>query len=87
MNTLTKGACALPALCLAVFLVGCAGQAIRPQWNAGAQVPFDGVVLGPNEKITLNASTAKRNEYFCSNGAVLRCERFGFKLNCACPAH
>ena len=87
MHSLIKRTTALWALYLAVSLAGCAGQPILAQLTTTSSVPFDGVVLGPNEKIRLNARTAKRNEYFCSNGTVLRCERFGFKLDCSCPAH
>ncbi len=66
-------------------LMACTGQPMLPALSAGRQVPFDGVVLAPNEKITLNALTAKQSEFFCSNGAVLQCERFSLKLYCSCP--
>lgn len=66
-------------------LTACTGQAILPALNADRQVPPDAVVLSPNERITLNAFTAKRTEYFCSNGTTLECERFSFKLRCYCP--
>jgi hypothetical protein len=87
MHSLTKRIAALCVLCFAVSLVGCEGQPIFPHLNTTSPVPFDGIVVGPNEKIRLNARTVKRNEYFCSNGAPLQCERFGFKLDCSCPAH
>lgn len=79
MNTLAKRISAFFAVSLSVSLVGCSTL------STGPQLPFDGVILAPNEKITLNASTAKRTEYFCSDGAVLRCERISFKLYCSCP--
>jgi hypothetical protein len=70
---------------LAMLLVGCSSQPIFPSLNAGIPVPSDALVLGPNEKISLDALTAPRREYFCSNGAALQCERFGLKLDCSCP--
>jgi len=69
---------------LAVLLVGgCTGQPLR--WNTHRQVPFDGVILGPNEKVTLTALPTEGRNYFCSNGAVLQCERLNLNLYCSCP--
>lgn len=67
-------------------LLACTGQPMFPALNANGHRPFDGIVLAPNEKITLNALTAKQKEYSCSNGAALQCERISFKLYCSCPA-
>ena len=72
------------AMGLAVLLVGgCTGQPLT--WNTSHQVPFDGVILGPNEKVTLTALPTERSNYFCSNGAVLQCERLNLKVYCSCP--
>ena len=48
-------------------------------------MPFDGVVLGPNEKVTLTALPTEGSNYFCSNGAVLQRERLNLKVYCSCP--
>lgn len=70
---------------LAFSLLGCTGQPILPFSRTGGHMPFDGIVLGANEKVTLSVPMAKRKQYFCSNGAVLQCERFSLRLYCYCP--
>lgn len=85
MKTLTKTISPAIVLGLAVSAVGCSGTPMLAALSARQHVPSDGVVLAPNEKVTLNAFTAKRREYFCSDGATLQCERIGVKLFCACP--
>lgn len=70
---------------LALSVLGCTGQSVLPFSRASSHVPFDGIVLGANEKVTMSVSTAKRKQFFCSNGAVLQCERFSLRLYCHCP--
>jgi hypothetical protein len=85
MNRVTSIVAMAIALAFTAPVAGCSGSPILAALETGPRVPSDGVVLGPNEKITLNALTAKQRQYFCSNGAVLRCERLGSKLYCSCP--
>jgi hypothetical protein len=87
MNTFTKTVFAATLLCLTVSLPGCSGKRLLPALTSQQHIPANGIVLAPNEKITLNALSAKQNQYFCSNGTVLQCERLSFKLHCRCPKH
>lgn len=82
MNTFTRTISAAVALGLSA---GCSGQSILSALGTGQHVPANGIMLAPNEQVTLNARTAGRWEYFCSNGTVLQCERLGAKLYCSCP--
>jgi len=65
---------------------GCSDISILSALSSGQHLPADGIIVGPNEEITLNAVTAKKHQYFCSNGAVLHCDRMSLKLYCSCPA-
>lgn len=88
MDILTRTIFAALAAGLAVSLTACSGTPILSALSTGRQVPPDGVVLRPNERITLNVATvkpAKRTEYFCSNGLPLQCERLNLNLYCTCP--
>ena len=77
---------ALLALGLAASLVGCAGQPLPSNWaSSSRQLPFDAIVIGPSERVSVDALPTQGSNYFCSNGAVLQCERFGLKLSCSCP--
>jgi hypothetical protein len=74
------------AVGLTASLVGCAGQPLLSNWaSSSRQLPFDAVVVGPNERVIVDALPTQESKYFCSNGAVLQCERFGLKLDCSCP--
>jgi hypothetical protein len=74
------------AVGLAASLAGCAGQSVLSNWaSSSPQLPFEAVVIGPNERVTLDALPTQESNYFCSTGAVLQCERFGLKLYCSCP--
>ena len=76
----------LLAVGLATSLVGCTGQSLLSSWGSGGrQLRFDAVVVGPGERVTVDALPTEESNYFCSNGAVLQCERFGLKLDCSCP--
>lgn len=86
MDALTKAGITLVAIGAIVTLGACTGQSIGTLFTAGRQVPHDAIVLAPNERITLNARTAGRREYFCTNGLPLQCDRLSFKLYCHCPA-
>jgi hypothetical protein len=85
MKTSTQTTSAAILAGLAFSVLACTGRPPLPSSPTNGQVPFDAVVLAPNEKITLNARTAKQRQYFCSNGTVLQCERFGQRLHCSCP--
>ena len=86
MKTLSNRLSAFLAVGLAASLVGCAGQ---PLLSSGAsssrQLPFNAIVVGPGERVTVDAVPTEESNYVCSNGAVLQCERFGLKLDCSCP--
>ena len=86
MKTSSNRISAFLAVGLAASLVGCAGQPLLSNWVSGSrQVPFDAVVVGPNERVTVKALPTRESNYVCNNGAVLECERFGLKLYCSCP--
>ena len=85
MNTVMRTISAAVALQATLALAGCSQQSILSALGTGQHIPANGVLLSPNEKVTLNARTAKQWEYFCSNGAVVQCERLGAKLYCSCP--
>lgn len=70
---------------LAVLVTGCSGRLFRPTSGPGIQLPSNAIVVGSDEKVQLNALTVKHGDYYCSNGAVLQCERLSFKLYCSCP--
>jgi hypothetical protein len=80
----SKSLAVLSAILVVGPLTGCAGHA-WPSWNGGITVPSNGIVVGPNEEITLDAFAMKRYEYFCSDGHALQCDRYGLKLYCRCP--
>jgi hypothetical protein len=86
MKTSTTVFLGIVAVGLPVALAGCTGQSILSnEWGNSRQVPFDAVILGPNEKLTLNTLPTQESNYFCSNGAALQCERINLKLYCSCP--
>jgi hypothetical protein len=86
MQALNNRISAFLVVGFAAFLLGCSGQPTLSNWGSSSrQLPLDAVVLGPNEKVTLNTLPTEGSNYFCSNGAVLQCERFGLKLHCSCP--
>ena len=86
MKTSSNRISAFLAVCLAAPLVGCAGQPLLSNWGSNSgQLPFDAVVVGPGEQVTVDALPTQESNYVCSNGAVLQCERFGLKLYCSCP--
>ncbi len=73
------------AVSLATSLVACAEQPMLSNWgNSSSPLPFDAVLVGPGERATVDAAPTQESSYFCSNGAVLQCERFGLKLDCSC---
>ena len=74
------------AVGLAASVSGCAGRPLLFSWTSSSpHLPFDAVVIGPNERVPVDALPTQESHYFCSNGAVLQCERFGLKLDCSCP--
>ena len=86
MKTSNKRVSAFLVVGLLASVVGCAGQPLFS--GAGSNVrtlPFDAIVLGPNEHVPVDALPTQESHYFCRNGAVLQCERFGLKLDCSCP--
>jgi hypothetical protein len=86
MKTSNDRISAFLAMGLAVSLGGCAGQPLN--WNSGSNsghLPFDAVVVGPGERVVRDVLPGKEGKFFCTNGAVLQCERFGLKLDCSCP--
>jgi hypothetical protein len=86
MKTASNRISTFLALGFAASVAGCAGQPLLSNWASGSpQLPFDAVVVGPNERVTVKALPTQGSNYFCSNGAVLQCERFGLKLDCSCP--
>ena len=86
MKTSINRISAFLAMGLAASLVGCAGQPLPSNLGSSSgQLPFDAVVVGPGERVTVDALPTQENKYFCGNGAVLQCERFGLKLDCSCP--
>jgi hypothetical protein len=71
---------------LLASLVGCVGQPLFSNSGSnGLPLPFGAIVVGPNERVPVDALPTEDSNYFCSNGAVLQCERFGLKLDCSCP--
>ena len=86
MKTSNKRVSAFLVVGLLASLVGCAGQPLFSNSGSnGRPLPFDAVVVGPNERVPVDALPTQESNYFCSNGAVLQCERFGLKLDCSCP--
>lgn len=86
MKTSSNRISAFLAVGLAASVAGCAGLPLLSNWaSSSPQLPFDAVVIGPNERVPVDALPTQGSNYFCSNGAVLQCERFGVKLDCACP--
>jgi hypothetical protein len=86
MKTSNSRISAFLAVGLTASLVGCAGQPLFSNWGSNSpQLPFNAVVVGPGERVTVDAAPTQESDYFCSNGAVLQCERFGLKLDCSCP--
>ena len=86
MKTSSSRISAFLAVGLAASLVGCAGEPLLSNWRSNSrQLPFDAVLVGPGERVTVDALPTQESKYFCSNGAVLQCERFGLKLDCSCP--
>ena len=86
MKTSSKRVSAFLVVGPLATLVGCAGQPLFSNSGSnGRPLPFDAVVVGPNERVPVDALPTQEGNYFCSNGAVLQCERFGVKLYCSCP--
>ena len=86
MKTSSNRVSAFLAVGLAASLVGCAGLPLASgSGSNSSQLPFDAVLVGPGERVTMGALPTEESKYFCSNGAVLQCERFGLKLDCSCP--
>jgi len=86
MKTSSSRISAFLAVGLAASLVGCAGE--PPFLNGGnssGRLPFNAIVVGPGERVTVDAAPTQESTYVCSDGAVLQCERFGLKLDCSCP--
>lgn len=85
MKTTSKRVSAFLAVGLAASLVGCAGEPLLSNWlSSSGQLPFDAVVVGPGERVTVDALPTQESNYFCRNGALLQCERLGLKLYCSC---
>jgi hypothetical protein len=83
MMTSSNRVSAFLAIGLVAPLAGCAGLS---DWGSNSrQLPFNAAVVGPNERVPVDALPTQASRYVCSNGAVLRCERFGVKLYCSCP--
>ena len=86
MKILTNGLPRLLAVALVAPLVGCSGKPLLSNSGSDArQLPFDAIVVGPGERVSVDALPTRKSNVFCGNGAVLECERFGIKLNCSCP--
>jgi hypothetical protein len=86
MKTSSSRVSAFLAVGLAASLAGCAGKPLLSTWGSnGRALPFDAVLIGPGERVTIDALPSEDSRYVCSNGALLQCERFGLKLECACP--
>lgn len=87
MKTTSHRISVVLAIGLTVCLAGCAGRPLLPNWASnGLPLPFDAIVIGPGERVSLDVLPTRRSNYFCSDGAVLQCERFSVKkLYCRCP--
>jgi hypothetical protein len=86
MKTSSNRVAAFLAVGLAASLVGCAGAPLFSTSSSNVPpLPFDAVVVGPDERVSVSARPTRESNYVCSNGAVLQCERFGLKLDCSCP--
>jgi hypothetical protein len=86
MKTSKSRISAFLAAGLAASLVGCAGQPLFSSSGGGSrQLPFDAIVVGPGERVTVDALPTEESHYFCRNGALLQCERLGLKAYCSCP--
>jgi hypothetical protein len=86
MKTSNRRVSAFLAVSLATSLVGCAGEPLLSNWGSNSrQLPFDAILVGAGERVTVDALPTQESKHFCSNGAVLQCERFGIKLDCSCP--
>ena len=86
MKASSRRISAFLALGFVAYLVGCAGQPLLSSSGSNSrQLPFDAVVVGPGERVSVDVLPTQEGNYFCSNGAVLQCERFGLKLDCSCP--
>lgn len=84
MKTSSSRISAFLAVGLVASLVGCAGQ--PSLWGSSTRLlPFDAVVVGPGERVSVEALPTQESNHVCSNGAVLQCERLGVKLYCSCP--
>ena len=86
MKTSSNRVSAFLAVGLVASLAGCAATPLLSNSSTnGPQLPFGAVVVGPGERVTVDALPTQESHYVCSNGAVLQCERFGLKLDCSCP--
>jgi hypothetical protein len=85
MKTSSNRVSAFLATGLAAALAGCAAGPLLPNATNVSQLPFNAVVVGEGERVSVDALPTRKSNYFCSNGAVLQCERFGLKLDCSCP--
>ena len=84
MKTSNNRVAAFLSVGLAASLAGCAGLPLTSN-SGSSQLPFDAILVGPGETVTMSALPTEESKYFCRNGAVLQCERFGLKLDCSCP--
>jgi len=85
MKTSSKRVAAFLLVGLAASLVGCAGQPLFSNSGSSRQLPFDAIVIGAGERVTVDALPTEESHYFCRNGALLQCERLGLKAYCSCP--
>jgi hypothetical protein len=86
MKTSSNRVTAFLAVGLSASLVGCAGQPLfSSSGGNNRSLPFDAIIIGPGERVTVAALPTEESHYYCRNGAVLQCERFGLKLDCSCP--
>jgi hypothetical protein len=86
MKTSNMRISAFLAVSLAASLAGCAGQPLFSSTGSNSRsLPFDAIVIGAGERVTVDALPTEESHYYCRNGAVLQCERFGLKAYCSCP--
>jgi hypothetical protein len=86
MKTSSSRVAAFLAAGLAASLVGCAGTPLFSRAGSNSRpLPYDAVLVGPGERVSVHALPTRQSRYVCTNGALLQCERLGLKLDCSCP--
>ena len=64
------------AVAIVTPLVACSGKPLLFNSRSnGRQLPYDAIVVGPGERVSVTALPTPQSNVFCSSGAVLESER------------